>query len=114
MTSFLEVDQLSKVFPLGGRGTLARVTRLRRRGHGSDHDSSAPALLHAVDGVCFSVGAGESVGLVGESGCGKSTLARLLARLIDPTSGTIHFQGQDLGELPARRFASRPERRLIQ
>ncbi|MBI3328356.1 MAG: ABC transporter ATP-binding protein [Nitrospinae bacterium] len=73
-----------------------------------------PVLLHAVDDVSFSIEAGESVGLVGESGCGKSTLARLIARLIDPTSGDIRFQGRDLGCVPAQRFARSQDRRLIQ
>src|SRR5262245_2211449 len=92
---------------------LARLRQLRHSGHGSNHTPSAPALLHAADEVSFSVEAGESVGLVGESGCGKSTLARLLARLIDPTGGTIQFQDQDLGVLPARCFASSPAGHLI-
>jgi oligopeptide/dipeptide ABC transporter ATP-binding protein len=114
MTALLEVEQLTKFFPLGGHGTLARAVQGRFRRHRNHHDVSEPMLLHAVDDVSLSVAAGESVGLVGESGCGKSTLARLIARLIDPTRGTIHFQGRDLGKLPARRFAGSPERRLIQ
>jgi oligopeptide/dipeptide ABC transporter ATP-binding protein len=114
MTALLEVQRLTKFFPLGGHGLVARMVQARRRFNGGTHGTSEPALLHAVDDVSISVEAGESVGLVGESGCGKSTLARLIARLIDPTSGTIRFQGRDLVELPARRFARTPERRLIQ
>jgi oligopeptide/dipeptide ABC transporter ATP-binding protein len=72
------------------------------------------ALLHAVDDVNLHIGAGESVGLVGESGCGKSTLARVLARLIDASSGRIVFNGDDLAALPARRFARLPQRAAIQ
>jgi len=114
MTALLEVERLTKFFPLGGHGTLARMVQARRRRHSGAHRSSEPALLRAVDDISISVEAGESVGLVGESGCGKSTLARLIARLIDPTSGKIRFQGRDLVELPAHRFARTPERRLIQ
>ena len=114
MTALLEVEQLTKFFPIGNHGTLARAVQGRLRRHRNHHEASEPMLLHAVDDVSLSVAAGESVGLVGESGCGKSTLARLIARLIDPTSGTIHFQGRDLGKLPAHRFACSPERRLIQ
>ncbi|MBL9216650.1 MAG: ABC transporter ATP-binding protein [Opitutaceae bacterium] len=70
--------------------------------------------LHAVDGVDLDIFAGESVGLVGESGCGKSTLARLVARLADPTGGTIHFAGRPIGAIPAAAFAGQPERGRIQ
>jgi oligopeptide/dipeptide ABC transporter ATP-binding protein len=70
--------------------------------------------LHAVDDVSFTVAAGESVGLVGESGCGKSTLVKLIARLIDPTSGRIRFDGGDIGSVPAARFARAGARARIQ
>src|SRR5216684_130116 len=70
--------------------------------------------LHAVDGVEFAIAPGETVGLVGESGCGKSTLVRLVTRLIDPTSGNIGFAGNEIGAIPARRFARTPLRATIQ
>jgi peptide/nickel transport system ATP-binding protein len=54
----------------------------------------------AVDGVSFTVKKGETVGLVGESGCGKTTLGRTLLRLIEPTSGSIHFNGKNIAKIP--------------
>ncbi len=72
------------------------------------------ALLHAVDDVSFSIGPGESVGLVGESGCGKSTLVRLITRMLDPTAGDIIYRGRNIGFIPARSFAGTQFRPRIQ
>jgi oligopeptide transport system ATP-binding protein len=69
-------------------------------------------ILRAVDGVDLVIKRGETVGLVGESGCGKSTLARTLARLFQPTSGQMLFDGTDIAELGER--ALTPFRRRMQ
>ncbi|MGP3971456.1 dipeptide ABC transporter ATP-binding protein [Streptomyces sp. 6N223] len=69
------------------------------------------APVYAVDGVSLQVGAGETLGLVGESGCGKSTLARTLVGINAPTSGTVRIDGQDVTSL-SRREAARARRRL--
>jgi oligopeptide/dipeptide ABC transporter ATP-binding protein len=66
----------------------------------------------AVDGVSFSIGEGETLGLVGESGCGKSTVARTVLRLIEPTAGAIRLNGRDITGLG--KTALRPYRREMQ
>ncbi|MCF2531872.1 ABC transporter ATP-binding protein [Yinghuangia soli] len=91
----LEVSGLTKHFPIGG-GLLRRKA----------------GAVQAVDDVSFSVGAGESFGLVGESGCGKSTTGRLVARLLEPSGGTIRYDGRDITHASRRQLA--PLRSQIQ
>ena len=79
----VEVRDLVKEFPRPRAG-------FRRGGHGP---------VRAVDGVSLDVASGETFGIVGETGSGKSTTARLIARLIEPTSGSIRFAGRDLSSL---------------
>ena len=110
--ALLQIIDLTKKFPVRKSGAMERAWN-SLRGVGAEEHGEA-GYLHAVDGVNFSIQAGESVGLVGESGCGKSTLARLIARLQDPTSGAIAFEGRNIGELPASRFIQGEKRRKIQ
>ena len=79
MTALLEAKNLVKHF-VAARSAFGRPT----------------AFVKAVDGVSFSVDAGETLALVGESGCGKSTVSRLVLRLIEPDQGEIRFEGRDL------------------
>ena len=93
--ALLEVTDLKKHYPV-------RAGILRR----------AVGTVHAVDGVSFSLGFGETLGLVGESGCGKSTVARSILRLVEPTSGSIRLNGRDITRL--RKAELRPNRRSMQ
>lgn len=65
------------------------------------------ASVHAVDDISFEVHRGETLGLVGESGCGKSTTSRLLVRLLDPTAGSIRFNGEDIAGLSGNALRAR-------
>jgi len=80
--NLIEVKNLTKYFPVRG-GVLQRTV----------------AEVKAVENVSFAVRRGETLGMVGESGCGKTTIGRMLLRLIDPTSGTIRFEGRDILKL---------------
>jgi oligopeptide/dipeptide ABC transporter ATP-binding protein len=92
----VEVRDLVKHFPIT-RGVVFR----RQVG-----------TVHAVDGISFDVMKGETLGLVGETGCGKSTTARLITRLLEPTSGTVRFDGQDISHESAAGL--KPLRREMQ
>jgi peptide/nickel transport system ATP-binding protein len=72
----------------------------------------AKAFNKAVDGVSFNIFRGETLGLVGESGCGKTTLGRALLRLVDPSSGTINYNGRDISSMNKAEF--KPYRKDIQ
>jgi oligopeptide/dipeptide ABC transporter ATP-binding protein len=91
----LDVVDLKKHFPVK-KGLLRRTV----------------GQVYAVDGVSFSIGEGETLGLVGESGCGKSTVARTVLRLIEPTAGSILLDGNDVTRLG--KSAMRPYRRQMQ
>src|SRR2546430_11542093 len=84
-TPLLQVKNLKKYFPIRG-GLFSREV----------------ARVHAVDDVTFSILKGETLGLVGESGCGKSTTGRCILRLIEPTSGEVTFEGQNVTTLDKR------------
>jgi ribose transport system ATP-binding protein len=81
-TPLLEVTDLVKHYAVRG-GVLRRRV----------------GTVHAVDGVSFTVGVGETLGMVGESGCGKSTVARSILRLVEPTSGSIRIDGRERASL---------------
>jgi oligopeptide transport system ATP-binding protein len=94
-TPLLEVKHLKKHFPIKG-GVFSKTI----------------GYVYAVDDINFTLGKGETLGLVGESGCGKSTTGRTILRLIEPTDGVIYFEGQDITNLD--KSAMRALRREMQ
>lgn len=90
----LRLENVTKYFPIGG-GFLHK-----------------PVTLKAVDGVSFSIKAGETFGLVGESGCGKTTLSHTIVRLYEPTGGRVLLEGNDISHLSAGKL--KPYRRGMQ
>jgi oligopeptide transport system ATP-binding protein len=94
-TPLLEVKHLKKHFPIKG-GVFSKTI----------------GYVYAVDDINFTLGKGETLGLVGESGCGKSTTGRTILRLIEPTDGIISFEGQDITHLD--KSAMRALRREMQ
>lgn len=93
--NLLEVNKLVKHFPQRGGFLNQEVAR-----------------VHAVNGVDFQIARGETLGVVGESGCGKSTLGRTIVRLLKPTSGSIRYEGREIGGLTYRQMI--PFRRRMQ
>jgi peptide/nickel transport system ATP-binding protein len=103
----LLVEKLVKEYPR--QGATATLGKLFGRKPPVEAE-----LFRAVDGISFSVGHGESVGLVGESGCGKSTTSMMVMRLLDQTSGRILFDGDEIGGMLPNSFARTPLRKSIQ
>src|SRR5512137_2431137 len=83
--NLLEINELVKYFPVRS-GLMQRVS----------------AWVQAVDNISFNIKEGETVGLVGESGCGKTTVGRTMLRLIEPTSGSVLFEGIDVANLKGK------------
>jgi peptide/nickel transport system ATP-binding protein len=103
----LTVEKLVKEYPR--QGASAVLTKLFSRKPPVEAE-----VFRAVDGISFTVGHGESVGLVGESGCGKSTTSMMVMRLLDQTSGRIAFDGEEIGAILPQSFARLPQRKSIQ
>jgi peptide/nickel transport system ATP-binding protein len=103
----LLIEKLVKEYPR--QGATATWSKLFAR-----KPAAEPEQFRAVDGISFSVGHGESVGLVGESGCGKSTTSMMVMRLLDQTSGRIMFDGDEIGGIMPSAFARLPLRKSIQ
>ena len=103
----LLVEKLVKEYPRQGAGAVLGKLFSRKPPVEAEQ-------FRAVDGISFTVGHGESVGLVGESGCGKSTTSMMVMRLLDQTSGRIMFDGDEIGAILPQAFARLPLRKSIQ
>jgi len=105
MDPLLEVSELEQCFDV----SPGFLDRLKIR---NGRLSYSKSIVHAVNGVSFSVGRGEVFGLVGESGCGKSTVAKTIIKLHEPAGGRILIDGEDITEYDARRMI--PVRKTVQ
>lgn len=109
-TPLLSVKNLTKHFPqkvIWKKDPEAPLTTRIRKSI-----TSRDALVRAVDGISLDIKKGETLGLVGESGCGKSTLGRTILRLLEPSAGSIFFEGKDISALP--QSSLRPLRKEMQ
>jgi oligopeptide/dipeptide ABC transporter ATP-binding protein len=95
-TPLLKVTDLVKHFPVKSSGVVRRVI----------------GQVQAVDGISMTIEKGDALGLVGESGCGKTTAGRVITRLLEPTSGSMEFEGHEIGHLSNKQML--PYRREIQ